>query len=395
MVLLGSRVSECEEELRRRAVRRPLGTRKSVLRVRRPSCSAFASARSARACALRAAACARFASLRRSAVVRARSVASSGVRLRRLRALLRVLDRALRRLELAPRVPLVGAGDGERLPVGLRLAAARRFAALFLGDPSWEARRRGAWPAVRRPSRRSRRSPRAPSRAGRRGAPRPSPRPVPLRAASPPPSPAGRRRARRPRSPSWRVRRELRHQRRARAVAASWKPERSPPASSSSWAARRSSPADSSSSRSFLRRRVSWFSAHAATVGLRSALTALAASRSPSRTQLLRARVARARELAGRQPVQLLRRLLDQLAARPRAECSKFRSGGRAGSVADQPREGLRASRGLAGPRLRAVRVGHEQAAAVHARASGAARAPSRASGGPPTAGASGRSRAR
>ena len=115
------------------AVRRPLGTRKRALRVTRRPCSAFSSAVLALACAFRASACARFASLRRSAVVPRALGGLPGVRLGGLRALLRVLDRALGRVELPPRVPLVRAGNGERLPVG-----ARRWGALaepLLAEP--------------------------------------------------------------------------------------------------------------------------------------------------------------------------------------------------------------------------------------------------------------------
>ena len=274
-----------------------------------------------------------------------------------LRARLRVLGRLLRRLELAPGMPLVGASGREPLPP-LRLGPPlSRRAPLGLGAPLGSVvRRLAALPAARgglaalsrRLARRSRRpSPSLGSLRGSRASPpvalpalpslgavRSRPRAGGAAAVIPPNPPiAARSRTNRParssspvsssRAAAWSV--SLIFSRsagvgRSPASAASsaaspaspatssrsfaaalWNALRSPPASNSSCAALSSSPAASSRSTPLARRRASWFSAHAATVGLRSALTASASSRLPSlRSAFARSSRARVNSPGGR-----------------------------------------------------------------------------------------------
>ena len=249
-------------------------------------------------------------------MVRARSVGLLGVRLGRLRAFLRVLHGALGRLQLAPRVPLVG-------PRGRVSALARRAAA-------GRCARAGALRA-RRPCRRPSRSP-ASLRAGAAGGP-PSAGRVRRRLAPKPPT-ASRSFTSRParsssavssssaaawsvsatfscrplpRSPASLAMRggvggQLRHQ-----LAFARPPPPGTPSgrrrpSSSSCAARSSSPADSSRSRSFAAPARQLVQRPRRDGRLAQRLHRVRGLALAVRPELLRARVARARELARRQP---------------------------------------------------------------------------------------------
>ena len=276
-------------------------------------------------------------------------------------------------------------GPGRRDLLAIRGCPSGLRASTGLSSPASACRRLGLVAAALRRVHRTRRSPRVPGRGARRGAPRPSPRRARPRAASPRSSPGARCRARPPRSPS----RSRRHSgppparapcSRPPGTPLGRRPQAAPPAPRA--APRRphqaldvlGAPPCELVQRPRRDRRLP-----KPLDGIRGLAVAVAAD-------LLRARVPRARELAGRKPstarpppgrawarswsartARAESSQVDRSAARPEQRTSSSTRYGTTDSVADEAREGLGAPGGLPGAGLRAVGSREEQAAGVHA----------------------------